>query len=305
MKVRFLFQCAIVAIILLSVGLVSCGEPAPPPLPPPTPSPAEFIVTDLLIDPVEVAPGEPSTVTVKVSNIGGTTGTYTAILTINEVEEERKDTSIAPGATEVVTFELSEATSGKYDIAIESLERTLTVFEMKKYLLKRDNGVFSGTHTFYDPRGQWVQFSPPVTPFKIQKIFVRGFREDFREAEEKTYTIKIWDEDFSKEIFSCDYPYTKFSTDRTMVEHEVKPEVTVDGDFYVDFIAHSEDPGKGKKPKVAIFIDYDGTVASSEYSGISWIGTIDTEIMSREAENYPYLACFNWIIQVQGTGRKQ
>lgn len=301
MKRQFLFQCVMVVIILLSVPFVSCVQPVPPP-----PSPAEFIVADLHIDPVEVAPGQSSTVTVEVSNIGETAGTYTAVLTINGVERERKDVSIAPAATEVVTFELTEATSGKYDIAIESLERTLTVFEVKKYLLKRDTGVISGGWALWDPRGQWVQFSPPVTPFKIEKIFVRGERTDFREAEEKTYTIKIWDKDFSREYYSCDYPYTKFSTDRTMVEHEVKPEVTVDGDFYVDFISHSEDPGEGQRVKVAIYVDCDYTVPTSEYSGASWIGTIDTEYMAEFAEEHPEFAQqFSWIIQVQGTGRKQ
>jgi hypothetical protein len=66
----------------------------------------------LEISPTEVVEGKPTLVTVKVTNIGKVDGTYTAMLEVNNVERAKKDMPLSAGATESLTFEVTESISG-------------------------------------------------------------------------------------------------------------------------------------------------------------------------------------------------
>lgn len=171
--------------------------------------------------------------------------------------------------------------------------------DKQRYLIRYDNGVFSKSHSYYDPRGQYVSFSPPVNPFTITKIHIRGYRTDFPNADNKTYTLKIWDGRFKKELFSKDYPYTNFSTAPTMVEHKLQPPLTVTDNFTVDFISHSEPKSNTDQNHKAIYITYDNTLSINTHSGVSWLGTDDLETAAIKEKKFIH-AC--WLIQVEGYG---
>ena len=62
--------------------------------------------------------GEEATVKADISNIGETEGTYTAILTVNGVETEKKEVTLAGGEKETVSFTIAEDIGGTYDIEV-------------------------------------------------------------------------------------------------------------------------------------------------------------------------------------------
>lgn len=92
-------------------------------------SPPEFEVISLKIVPPEVTAGETATIRAEVANHGGSEGRYDAVLAIDRAEVETKSLSLAPGATETVTFSLVKDETGYYEIAIGNRSITLAVQE--------------------------------------------------------------------------------------------------------------------------------------------------------------------------------
>ncbi|MCW4055029.1 MAG: hypothetical protein NWE84_08965, partial [Candidatus Bathyarchaeota archaeon] len=87
---------------------------------------AEFIVTDLKINPSDAEVFEPVLVTVNVTNIGDKQGEYVANLTINNVLEENQ-TIIVPGRNSTLAeFTVLKETEGNYTVEIGGLTGTLT-----------------------------------------------------------------------------------------------------------------------------------------------------------------------------------
>ena len=119
--IRLLASCVIVAALLL----VSCAQV--PTEEEEAAAPAEFEVTSLDIVPSETVAGETVIVTAQVTNIGGSEGTYAAILTVDGVDVQTRDATLAPGATGTVTFSLMKDSSGTYNIEIGGLSRSLVV----------------------------------------------------------------------------------------------------------------------------------------------------------------------------------
>lgn len=73
--------------------------------------------------------GKTVSITAVVNNIGGSEGTYAAMLTIDGVLVEAKEVAITPGGSKVVTFSLAKDTPGTYEIDIGGLKSTLMVKE--------------------------------------------------------------------------------------------------------------------------------------------------------------------------------
>ncbi len=82
------------------------------------PPPAEFTITSLDVNPRQVKPGEPVTITAGVINTGGSEGSYTLNLTINGVVEQTKTVTLAPGATGTVAFTIIKET-GSYSVSLD------------------------------------------------------------------------------------------------------------------------------------------------------------------------------------------
>lgn len=100
----------------------SCAKPTTP-----TPAPAEFEISNLVITPSEVEVGESAKITVEVSNIGETEGSYTVALKIDGAEVENKEATVAAGDSETVSFTIVKDIRGTYSIQIDSLTADLVV----------------------------------------------------------------------------------------------------------------------------------------------------------------------------------
>ena len=89
--------------------------------------PAAFIVSNLTVEPEQIAPGEVVIITVSIANTDGMEGSYTAILEVNGVREETQSISIAAGGTKRVDFTVSREEPGDYVVKVGALEGNFTV----------------------------------------------------------------------------------------------------------------------------------------------------------------------------------
>ncbi len=88
---------------------------------------AAFVVTGLTFTPDNPKVGEEVTIQVDVENIGGAQGTYTVTLTVNGVEIDTQDITLAAGEMETVTFTHTWKTPGDYQIEVGGETATLTI----------------------------------------------------------------------------------------------------------------------------------------------------------------------------------
>jgi hypothetical protein len=89
--------------------------------------PAEFQVTELAVNPPSVMSGEIVTVSVKVSNVGEETGSYSVGLTIDGATIQTKEVTLSGGATQTVKFEVTETASGAHTVEIGALSGSFDV----------------------------------------------------------------------------------------------------------------------------------------------------------------------------------
>ncbi len=87
----------------------------------------EFELSNLVVDPSEVGPGETVTVSIVVTNVGELEGTCTVTLKINNIVEATEDVTLAGGATETVTFPVSRDVEGTYNVEVDGLTGTFVV----------------------------------------------------------------------------------------------------------------------------------------------------------------------------------
>ncbi len=84
------------------------------------PTPASFAISNLSVTPQEIRPAEQVAISARVTNTGGSEGSYTVVLNINGVEEARQIITLAPGTSKIVSFPTTRATTGKYTIIIDN-----------------------------------------------------------------------------------------------------------------------------------------------------------------------------------------
>lgn len=266
-------------------------------------APAEFEVVSLEIVPPEVTAKETVSVIAEVRNTGGSEGVYTGILTVDGADVEAKEVTIAPGASETVTFSLVKDTPGTYQVGIGGQTSSLTVKQKlvaKEFELKYDDGTARDSISADIPwlGGHIVDFLPPGTPFTIKKVRIAGMLSSrASNIKGKTFDVEIWDKG-QKVLYSATYPYTKFTVDAaTWVEFEV-PDIEVTDKFYAHIYTDSPWPG--------LHIGADDSVVN-EHS--------DTTIRTAEGVahilvEWPYYSYgnwfedkskVNWMIRVVGT----
>jgi len=91
--------------------------------------PADFQISDLTVTPAEVKAGEEVTISVKVTNIGGQSGSYIVSLIVNQTTEQTKTVTLEAGASTTAQFKITKQTLGTYSIDVEGLTDELTVSE--------------------------------------------------------------------------------------------------------------------------------------------------------------------------------
>lgn len=92
----------------------------------PPAAPASFSLSDFSVTPREVGPVESVTVSVLVTNTGGSGGTYTLVLKVNGVKEE--ETAVVLGASQIqtVSFRVAKST-GNYSVDVNGKTGAFTV----------------------------------------------------------------------------------------------------------------------------------------------------------------------------------
>jgi beta-lactamase superfamily II metal-dependent hydrolase len=102
--------------------------PALPRAPPVvSPTSANFTVANLSISPHDVEPGRTVTISATVTNSGGSSGSYTAILKINGSQVETKSITLNAGESQVVSFTVVKESTGTYTLELGGLAGTFTV----------------------------------------------------------------------------------------------------------------------------------------------------------------------------------
>jgi len=91
------------------------------------PKPAEFTVTDLTINPLEVEVFEPILITVNVTNIGDEQGVYMANLTINKVLEQNQTILVLGRNSTIAEFTVIKEVEGNYTVEIDGLSGSFNV----------------------------------------------------------------------------------------------------------------------------------------------------------------------------------
>jgi len=90
---------------------------------------AAFTLSNLVILPPQALPGREVSIICNVANSGEVDGNYTASLKIDGVQVDSQNVLVPAGATQTVTFSLTQETSGTYNVAINDLSGTLVISE--------------------------------------------------------------------------------------------------------------------------------------------------------------------------------
>jgi hypothetical protein len=97
---------------------------------------AKFEVSNLIIEPSSATTGQTVSISVDMTNTGGTEGTYNVILLVNGVEDSNKNVSLVPNASQTVTFNLTRDIVGEYEIEVAGLKGKVTVVDFDKIFEK-------------------------------------------------------------------------------------------------------------------------------------------------------------------------
>lgn len=89
--------------------------------------PAALTVSSLSISPVNAVAGEKVTISIIVTNAGGSDGDYTAALQINSVNEAEKSYTIAAGTSQTISFDVIKEKAGNYNVVLNGLSGSFTV----------------------------------------------------------------------------------------------------------------------------------------------------------------------------------
>jgi len=284
--------------ILLVSSVVACvsapsSEPTaqPPPMEQPEKKPAQFEVSELTIKPDTVVVGYPATVAATVINSGDIAGVYKVSFLIDGQEIESRHITLAPGATEEVSFEVTKTTVGSYKLRLGESSAMLDVCDWTPQSIQYDTGLYDPGMTGTYIGGGWgliVHFTPLAKPFKVQKISISAHTsvKNFADLSKRMFTVRIWNEHKTQQLWSDDFPWSLFPGVAGWQDIDV-PDVVADGDFHVEVVTNSE-PGN---MMVIHFEESKGELRS----GISYMGQVAAP------GNYA-VKDKRWFIRVKGEG---
>ncbi len=89
--------------------------------------PAKMSTSYLNIDPVQVLPNQEVTVSANICNQGGEDGSSTATLSVNGTAEQSQAVTVSGGACQQVTFRVSRAVPGQYQVGINGMQGQFNV----------------------------------------------------------------------------------------------------------------------------------------------------------------------------------
>jgi uncharacterized protein YfaS (alpha-2-macroglobulin family) len=93
------------------------------------PLPPDFRLSNLEVNPSKVDSGEKVVVTAKVANVGGTEGSYTAELKIDDCTVQTEEVTLAAGADSTLSFGVCADSPGTYTVTLGELTAKFIVAE--------------------------------------------------------------------------------------------------------------------------------------------------------------------------------
>jgi len=89
--------------------------------------PPEFTVANLVVSPEEISPGEDVTISALITNTGGSTGSTPVVLRVEGEVEDTDEATLAPGASDTITFSTTRDEAGTYGVTVNGLSGSFTV----------------------------------------------------------------------------------------------------------------------------------------------------------------------------------
>lgn len=227
-----------------------------------------------------------------------------------EQEIERRNALVEPKATQTITFKITgPEVAGNYKLSVGGVSKTLSVFEqqprLEQYLLSHDDGLPEASY-WTGEESHLIHFSPPTKIFTIERVMIYGWvaTESPADYEKRKFTVKVWDKEASKELWTQDFswrlfgstvewiePMQIFGSTAKWIELDIT-NVTVNDDFYVEVTTYSSRDNR-------ICIDCDSSTLN-EHSYMSRNGKIIPWIpWTREEVEYTREKV-NWMIRVGG-----
>lgn len=102
---------------------------------------AEFRVSDLVISPTEVNPGQQVTISCTVTNIGAEAGSYTITLGGDFMAEQ--SVALAPGESRTVSFTVTPTVAKSYSVSVDALKGTFKAVTVPVADIRVENLVIS------------------------------------------------------------------------------------------------------------------------------------------------------------------
>jgi hypothetical protein len=317
------FLIAGLILLLLPISAMACGPQSqgngaesPGEVVPTKPIPkayADFEVGPLTVMRDGVSIGEVATVSTIVLNTGDVEGIYRAALTVDGKEVDQKDVSVGAKETAVITFQVAEAATGSYKLAIGESTATLNVYEWP-YKIQYDLGDLENLLSIAGDLGHVVRFTPPATPFIVQKIelYVKTRVAEKSDWGDRYFTVRIWNSDKSKQLWSENIKWYAFYSEAATFWKEIDvPNVSVNGDFWVEIVTHSDKLDEeitawylgSEVLSSAIFLGYDTpnpyitdiAMRAETRSGVSYQGNLIEVPVKYQG--------IDWLIRVEGDGR--
>ena len=317
------FLISVLILLLLPISAVACGsqpqgdEAESPgevvPAKPITKAYADFELGPLTVMRDGVSVGETATVSTIVINTGDVDGIYKAVLTIDGKEVDQQDVSVGAKGAEVITFQVAEDTTGSYELAIGESTAMLNVYEWP-YKIQYDVGNLEGILSIAGELGHIVHFTPPTTPFRVEKIelYVKTRVAEKSDWGDRYFTARIWNSDRTKQLWSEDIKWYAFYSEAASFWKEIDvPNVRVDGDFWVEIVTRSDRFDEDitawyLAPEVlrpAIFVGYDTpnpyittlSAPAETRSGVSYAGKLIEVPVKYQG--------IDWLMRVEGDGR--
>ena len=278
---------------------------------------ADFEVGSLTVTRDGVSVGEMATISTTVTNTGDVGGIYKAVLTIDGKEADQKDVSVGGKGTETITFQVAKNAPGSYELAIGESAAMLTVYEWP-HKIQYDSGNVYGMLSIAGGLGHIVRFTPPTTPFRIQKIeaYLQTRVADKSDWGNRYVTVRIWDSDRNKQLWSENIKWYAFYREATTFWKEIDvPNVSVDGDFWVELVTQSERSDEEitawnfstdvSPVTPAIFLGYDKPEPSPYITAP--VAPIETQSGVSDAGNLIEVPVkyqgIDWLIRVEGDGK--
>ncbi len=89
--------------------------------------PAKFTLKDLIIDPLEMYPGEAVLISVNVTNTGDLEGNKTVNFRINDIIRDAENITLAGNSSQIVQFTDIETAEGNYNVTVDNLVGNFTI----------------------------------------------------------------------------------------------------------------------------------------------------------------------------------